>query len=159
MPTITGRAVNALSKRTPRLNAFFMRRQLEAFRASNGQRGNRLRGKPIFVLDVIGRKSGQPRPVMLMLVRRGDDLVVIGSNGGNPQTPNWWKNLMAAGRAWAEVPGERYEVTARELEGGPERDECWALAVGAYPDFESYQELTERRIPIAVLERIEQPSG
>jgi hypothetical protein len=75
-----------------------------------GRRGDGIMGKPVFLLDVVGRTSGQSRPVMLMLVRRGDDLVVTGSNGGNPEAD-------------------------------------------AYPDFATYQELTDRRLPVAVLER------
>jgi deazaflavin-dependent oxidoreductase (nitroreductase family) len=110
-------------------------------------------GKPTFVLDVVGRKSGDPHPVMLMLVRRGDDVIVCGSRGGHPETPNWYKNLAAAGKAHVEVGDERWAVDFRELAEGPERDECWKLLVAAYPDFESYQELTSRRLPVAVLSR------
>ncbi|MCB0965158.1 MAG: nitroreductase family deazaflavin-dependent oxidoreductase, partial [Acidimicrobiales bacterium] len=46
-----------------------------------------------------------------------------------------------------------WTVTARELPEGPERDEAWRLAAEAYPDFDSYQQLTDRRIPVALLER------
>ncbi len=69
----------------------------------------------------------------------------------DPTTPNWYRNLMAAGGGDVEVDGKRMAVTAREVPEGPERDECWDLAVAAYPDFTSYQELTERQIPVAVL--------
>ncbi|MEL7208874.1 MAG: nitroreductase/quinone reductase family protein, partial [Actinomycetota bacterium] len=44
-------------------------------------------------------------------------------------------------------------VTPRELDEGEERDECWGIAAEAYPDFDSYQELTDRRIPVVLLER------
>ena len=36
---------------------------------------------------------------------------------------------------------------------GPERDACLELLLSAYPDFDSYQQLTERRLPIALLTR------
>jgi deazaflavin-dependent oxidoreductase (nitroreductase family) len=78
---------------------------------------------------------------------------VTGSNGGNPEAPNWYKNLAAAGAAHVEVDGERWAVGVRELGEGPEREECWSLLVAGYPDFASYQELTDRRLPVAVLER------
>ena len=108
----------------------------------------------IFLLDVIGRKSGESRPVMLMLAWRGDDLLVTGSRGGHPETPNWYKNLMAAGEAEVQVGADTWSVTARELPEGAEREECWRLLVEAYPDFASYQELTDRRLPVAVLSRV-----
>lgn len=153
MATITGRAANFMSKYLPGLGRKGTQRQVDQFRASNGAKGNAMFGKPVFLLDVVGRSSGELRPVMLMLARRDDDLVVIGSNGGNPKTPNWYLNLMAAGGADVQVGGERWAVTARELEDGPERDACWKIASAAYPDFDTYQELTERKIPVAVLER------
>jgi len=128
-------------------------RQLRQFRSSNGSNGNKLMGKPIFILDVVGRTSGESRPVPLMLVRRGDDLLVCGSYGGNPKAPNWYKNLAAAGEAYVEVGSDRWAVKHRELEEGPEREECWKLLLEGYPDFGAYQELTTRRLPVAVLTR------
>jgi len=145
--------VNFMSKRLPGLGRRGTLRQIEQFRSSNGEKGNKMMGKPIFLLDVVGRKSGESRPVMLMLVHRGDDLVVVGSNGGNPDTPNWYKNLSAAQGGHVEVGSDRWAVDMRELADGEERDECWALACAGYPDFASYQELTDRKIPVAVLAR------
>jgi deazaflavin-dependent oxidoreductase (nitroreductase family) len=153
MASITGRLANLGSRRFPAVGRALTRRQLAQYRSSDGRKGNRLMGKPVFALDVVGRSSGEPRPVMLMHVPRGDDVIVIGSNAGNPTTPNWYRNLIAAGGGNVQVGAERWAVTARELGDGPERDECWALAVAAYPDFGAYQELTDRRIPVAVLER------
>lgn len=152
MASLSGRAANFLSRRLPGLGKKGTQRHVERFRESGGTKMTEFRGRPVFLLDVVGRSSGEPRPVMLMLVRRGDDLIVVGSNGGNPVAPNWWKNLMAAGEAHVELAGERWAVTAREVEGD-EKAECWRLAQAAYPDFDSYQELTDRVIPVAVLER------
>lgn len=151
MATITGRLANFMSRRFPKLGQMGAQRQLEQFRESKGSKGNMLLGRPVFALDVVGRKSGERRPVMLMLVRRGDDLLVCGSNGGNPKPPNWYLNLVAAGEAFVEVGAERWAVTFHELEEGPERDECWKLLTAGYPDFATYQELTTRRLPIATL--------
>jgi hypothetical protein len=60
---------------------------------------------------------------------------------------------MAAGGGHVQVGADRWRVVARELRNGPERDECWALAVARYPGFDAYQTYTDRRIPVAVLER------
>jgi deazaflavin-dependent oxidoreductase (nitroreductase family) len=107
----------------------------------------------VFLLDVVGRSSGERRPVMLMYLPRGDDLVVIGSGGGSAATPNWYRNLMDAGGAEVQVGADRWSVAARELEDGSERDECWSLAAAVYPGFDSYQRFTDRQLPVAVLER------
>jgi deazaflavin-dependent oxidoreductase (nitroreductase family) len=152
MATLSGRIVNVISRRAPALTRVVTRRQIEMYRKSKGNKGNALRGMEVFLLDVVGRTSGEPKPVMLMLARRGDDLIVVGSNGGNPDTPNWYKNLMAAGEAHVEVGADRWAVDAREVDGD-EKAECWTIACAAYPDFASYQELTDRTIPVAVLSR------
>lgn len=152
MPTISGRVANFLSTRLDPIARAFSRNHVERYRASGGTKATEFRGRPVFLLDVVGRSSGEPRPVMLMLIRDGDDLLVAGSNGGNPDTPNWYRNLMAAGGAHVEVEGERWAVTARQVEGA-ERERRWELLVAGYPDFASYQELTDRQIPVAVLER------
>jgi deazaflavin-dependent oxidoreductase (nitroreductase family) len=92
------------------------------YRSSGGRKGNTLVGRPVFLLDVVGRSGGERRPVMLMYVRRGEDLVVIGSGAGSAATPNWYRNLMAAGGAEVQVGPDRWSVAARELEDGSERD-------------------------------------
>lgn len=153
MASITGRVANFMSRHLPALGRWGTERQVEQYRSSGGRKGNQIFGKPVFLLETVGRKSGEPRPVMLMLVRRDDDLIVVGSNGGNPVTPNWYRNLVAAERTEVQVGADRWWTTAREVEG-EERDACWKLAAAAYPDFDTYQELTDRRIPVAVLERI-----
>ena len=150
MATVSGRIANVLTSRAPGLAKWSSRVQVDQYRRSNGMRFNKLRGRPVFLLDVVGRSSGESRPVMLMVARRGDDLIVVGSNGGHAQSPNWWKNLMAAGEAHVEVGGERWVVDAREVDGD-EKAECWEIACAAYPDFASYQELTDRTIPVVEL--------
>ena len=142
-----------MSRHLPKLGAWGTRRQVEQYRSSGGTKGNDMFGKPVFLVEAVGRKTGEPRPVMLMLVERGDDLIVVGSNGGHPVTPNWYRNLIAAEKTEVQVGADRWWTTAREVEG-EERDECWKLAAKAYPDFDTYQELTDRRIPVAVLERV-----
>ncbi len=152
MATVSGRVANFLSTRADGLARAAGRRHVARYRRSGGKDADKIRGLPVFLLDVVGRTSGEPRPVMLMLIRRNDDVLVCGSNGGNPIAPNWYRNLVAAGEAHVEIGGDRWAVTARELEG-PERDECWDLLVAGYPDFASYQELTDRKLPVSVLER------
>lgn len=137
----------------PALGRAATRNQVEQYRSSNGKKGKMILGYPCFALEVVGRKSGEPHSVMLMYVPRGDDLIVVGSAGGTHKTPNWYKNLVAAGGGNVQVDAERWDVTVREVPDGREREECWAIAVAGYPGFEDYRGYTERRIPVAVLER------
>ena len=152
---MSARFSNLVARRFPAVGRSATKRQVDRYRSSGGRKGNTIVGRPVFLLDVVGRSSGEPRPVMLMHVPRGDDLIVVGSAAGAASTPNWYKNLLAAGGADVQVGADRWRVAARELDDGPERDECWTLANAVYPGFDSYQGFTDRRIPVAVLERRE----
>jgi deazaflavin-dependent oxidoreductase (nitroreductase family) len=150
---VTGRSANFLATRMPWVIRRYSRFQANRFERSGGKRGARILGRPTFRLTVVGRTSGQPRSVMVMLVRRGDDLLVCGSQSGTPEPPNWWKNLVAAERATAQIGEETFEVDARVITDETERAEAWSLLTAAYPDFDTYQQLTTRRLPVAVLTR------
>jgi deazaflavin-dependent oxidoreductase (nitroreductase family) len=151
--SFSSRLTNILASYFPEAARAAGSRQVAKYRSSNGRKGDKILGYPCFLLDVVGRKTGQSHPVMLIHVPRGDDLIVVGSAAGLPTTPNWYKNLMAAGGGHAQVGADRWQVQARELSEGGERDECWALAVTRFPGFAAYQTYTERRIPVALLKR------
>ena len=151
--SFSSRLTNIIGSYWPAVGRAAGRRQVEKYRSSNGRKGDKILGYSCFLLDIVGRRSGQSHPVMLIHVPRGDDLIVVGSAGGVATTPNWYKNLMAAGGGHVQVGADRWKVQARQLPEGPERDECWALAVAGYRGFEAYQTYTERRIPVAVLKR------
>jgi hypothetical protein len=58
------------------------------YRLSGGRLLGRLRsGAPICLLTTIGRKSGRRRTVPLLYLADGDDLIVVGSQGGAPMHP------------------------------------------------------------------------
>ena len=151
--SLSARLTNIIGSYFPAIGRAATRHQVAQYRSSDGRKGSKFVGSPCFLLDVVGRSSGRSHPVMLIHVPRGDDLIVVGSGAGAPNTPNWYKNLVAAGGGHVQVGADRWRVQARELPEGPERDECWGLAVARYPGFEAYQTYTERRIPVAVLKR------
>ncbi|MEV6070645.1 nitroreductase/quinone reductase family protein [Nocardia sp. NPDC052001] len=131
----------------------FARLNSRTYARSGGTRGNTLQGKPVFQLIVTGRKSGEPRPVMLMLIRDGDDLLVCGSNGGHPGTPNWWHNLAAQPTARVQVGPDTWPVDVHIVTDDAEYEKHWRTLKAGYPDFHTYAALSTRRFPIAVLTR------
>ena len=46
-------------------------------------------------LTTTGRRSGQPRRVVLGYVEDGDNLVTMAMNGWGAAEPAWWLNLQA----------------------------------------------------------------
>lgn len=128
------------------------RLHLRRYRRSGGRRGAHFRGAPVFCLTVPGRVTGEPRSVLLVLVRRDDDLVVCGAYGRGTATPDWFRNLLAVGEATATVGGDSWLVTARAAQGD-EREACWSLLVEAHPGFAARQARVGRPLPVVVLER------
>jgi F420H(2)-dependent quinone reductase len=64
----------------------------------------------------------------------------------------WYWNLRAHPEVELQDGPEKHDYVARELEGA-EREEWWARAVEAWPDYANYQTRTDRLIPVFVLER------
>ena len=76
-------------------------------------------------LTVPGRRSGEPRSVILGYFADGDDLVTMAMNGWNGPEPAWWLNLQAHPKAIVDLAGGiRREVIGREATG-EERDRLW----------------------------------
>jgi deazaflavin-dependent oxidoreductase (nitroreductase family) len=125
----------------------------QIYRATRGAIGHRVPGLPPFLLlDHVGAKSGTRRTTPLLYVRDGDDLVVVASKGGNERNPAWLHNLRAHSDTEVQVGSERRPVRAREATP-EERARLWPEAVRVWSDYARYQERTERRIPVVILER------
>ena len=61
---------------------------------SGGRAGWQVAGMTVLELTTIGRKSGQPRTVLLTSpLREGDAYVIVASRGGDDQHPAWFLNL------------------------------------------------------------------
>lgn len=121
------------------------------FRATGGKIGGRMLGSPVLLLVTTGRKTGRQRTTPLLYLRDGDRQVIVASNGGTAHHPVWWLNLQANAEATTEAVGRKNRVRAREAEG-EERAHLWEKAVRMYPPYKSYQEKTDREIPVVVLE-------
>lgn len=127
--------------------------QAGLFRMTGGRVGKRFFGARVFVLEVVGRRSGKVRRVPLLYVEDGNRWAVLAANGGNPRPPAWWLNLRAAGRANAVFGRTRVAVCAREADPA-ERDRLFAALVANYPPVADYAGYTDRRIPVVILEPI-----
>jgi deazaflavin-dependent oxidoreductase (nitroreductase family) len=71
--------------------------------------------------------------------------------GGAPSHPSWYLNLVAEPNVTIQDRGEVHEMVARTADTD-EKAELWPQAVAQWPDYEAYQERTERDIPVVVCE-------
>ncbi|HVU10029.1 MAG TPA: nitroreductase family deazaflavin-dependent oxidoreductase [Phototrophicaceae bacterium] len=122
--------------------------QIQAYVASNGQQS----GQSLMLLTTRGRKSGLLRRTPVAYTRDGDNYVIIASNAGKDQHPNWYHNLLDNPDVQVQVGADKFEATAHVAEGA-EKDRLWAHMTSLMPGFKDYQVGTERQIPVVVLTR------
>jgi deazaflavin-dependent oxidoreductase (nitroreductase family) len=108
-------------------------------------------GIPVLLLTTVGRKTGLPRTLPLLFIEEGDDIIVVGSRGGLPTEPLWYKNLVANPGCEVQIKRRKLKAKARTA-SAEERELLWPKLVAHYPDFASYATWTERVIPVVVLE-------
>lgn len=132
----------------------WVREQVEEFEASGGQRANTFAdtGLPIIVMTNRGHKSGKLRKTPLMRVEHDGEYALIASVGGSPTNPGWYHNLVADPHVTIQDGAEVIDAVAEQVEGD-ERAAWWDRAVAAYADYQTYQDATERRIPVFVARR------
>ena len=128
--------------------AEWVREQVALYESSNGSEGAEMRGMPVVIVTHRGRRTGALRKTPLMRVADGDGYVLVGSLAGAPQNPVWVYNLLADPNIELRDRAEVQEMRARLVEDPDERRRLWRLAVEAYPEYEDYQERTERVIPV-----------
>jgi deazaflavin-dependent oxidoreductase (nitroreductase family) len=127
----------------------FNRAVIAEHRANAGKLSGPMAGRTILLLTTIGARSGQPRTTVTGYGRSGDRYVVIASNNGAPSHPAWYFNLLANPAATVEVGPEKFEVRA-SMARPDEREELAKVV----PYLESQQKLTDREIPLVILERV-----
>src|SRR2546421_12959825 len=92
---------------------------------SGGRLGWRAGGMPVVELTTTGRKSGQPRSVMLTSpVQEGSTIVVVASRGGDDQHPAWFLNLRDNPDVEVTLKGKKQRMRAR-VASAEERARLW----------------------------------
>ncbi len=123
---------------------------IEEFRANEGKVGGNFAGAPLLLLHSIGAKSGLERVNPMMYLADGDRYLVFASKAGAPVNPDWYHNLRANPRVTIEVGTQTIEVEATELVG-EERTRMYDKQASLYSGFATYQENTDRVIPVLAL--------
>jgi deazaflavin-dependent oxidoreductase (nitroreductase family) len=123
------------------------------YRRSKGRYGAKFpgAGSPVCLVTTTGRKSGQPRSVPLIYLRRGDDVVIVASKGGMSEHPDWFLNLRDDPKVSIQVGADTADYTAR-VAGPDEKAALWPDLVAVYADYDTYQKRTDRDIPVVVCE-------
>ena len=111
-------------------------------------------GRPLMILTTKGAKTGEDRVAVVTYTRDGDRYVIAASKSGAPTNPDWFHNLQANPEVGVEAGGESFTAHAT-VTSGEERDRLWEQHADERPEFREYPKITDRVIPMIVLDRIE----
>jgi deazaflavin-dependent oxidoreductase (nitroreductase family) len=122
-------------------------------KVTGGRRGWTAMNMPVVELTTVGRKSGQPRSVMLTSpVQEGPAFVVVASRGGDDQAPAWFLNLRDNPAVQVRVQGGPRQPMRARIADASERERLWPLVVKDHQNYADYQTKTTREIPLIFLE-------
>jgi len=103
-------------------------------------------------LTATGRRSGEPRSVILGYYEDGPNLVSMAMNGWGAPEPAWWLNLQSHPEAFVELAGGiRREVLGRAA-AGEERDRLWQRWRDLDKDLDDFASRRPQETAVVVLE-------
>ena len=129
----------------------WVRKHIDDYVTSDGEKGHRWRGLPTLLLTTRGRKSGKLRRTALIYGRDGDNYLIVASNGGATRHPLWYLNLAAEPRVTLQVGAESFTARARTADAA-EKPRLWAIMSEIFPTYDGYRRKTRREIPLVILE-------
>ena len=136
------------------MSTLYGQEHVKRYRETDGEDGYVWKeGSKTLLLTTTGRVTGQETTTPLIFGLDGDNPVIVASQGGAPKHPGWYRNLRKHPEVGVQIKGERFRARARDAEG-EERERLWRMMNGEWPHYAEYQERTDRRIPVVVLERI-----
>jgi deazaflavin-dependent oxidoreductase (nitroreductase family) len=133
------------------------------YQLSGGRVGHRLIRLRFLLLRTTGRRSGQPRTVVLAYARDADgparadhhraDYLLVASNNGSDRPPGWLFNITGDPHVEIQDGTRRTGATARIVSpGDPGYDRLWQLVNDHnHGRYRGYQARTSRPIPVVVV--------
>lgn len=119
---------------------------------SGGRLGWEASNMPVLELTTTGRKSKQPRSVMLTSpLQEGTTIVVVASRGGDDQHPAWFLNLRDEPNVLVAYKGGPRQPMRASVASTEERARLWPKVVADHKNYGQYQTRTSREIPLVLL--------
>ena len=130
----------------------FGQEHVDRYIATDGAEGHDWQGTTALILTTRGRRSGEERSTPLIYQEHEGDHLVVASKGGADEPPAWLLNLQDEPNVTVQVKGDRFAARARTA-SEEEKPGMWRKMTAAWPAYDSYQQKTDREIPVVVLER------
>lgn len=123
---------------------------IDYFRAHQGRVTGVWEGVRLLLLHHIGARSGASRVNPLGYLPDEQRYLIFASNGGAPNNPDWYYNLMARPVTRIEVGDRIIDVVGEEAKG-EDRERLFARGVERFPQLAEYARKSGRLIPVIVL--------
>lgn len=118
---------------------------------SDGRKGHRWSGVNTLLLTTRGRKTGKLRRTALIYGEDRGSYLVVGSRGGARKHPSWYLNLVENPEVQVQVGADKFQAKARTATAR-EKPRLWKLMTSIWPEYDRYQQGTDRDIPVVILE-------
>ncbi len=110
------------------------------------------------LLTTTGRRTGQPRRVLVGYFEDGDNLIVLAMNGWGAAEPAWWLNLQAHPEADIRTRDAIRAVRAHRADGA-ERERLWSRWAQIDRNLDAYAGRRPAETAVVVLEPRDAASG
>lgn len=101
----------------------------------------------LVLLTTTGAETFTPATVPVMFTTTEHGILVVASNDGADEAPQWFDNLVADPVVHVEEPTREYDGAARVL-AEKSRDAAWKQLIADYPFFVDQQEKAGRELPL-----------
>ena len=112
-------------------------------------------GRNVLVLTTTGARSGEQRETPLVYSWEEGHHVIVASKGGAPTHPSWYHNLRTHPIVTVEAEGNRFMARARVV-GDEDYERLYKRHADENPGFWDYRRKTDRKIPVIVLEPLDE---
>ncbi len=110
---------------------------------------------PVLEVTTIGRKSGEPRKVMLTSpLQQGSAYIIVASRGGDDNHPAWFLNLRDHPDVQVSIQGAPARPMRARVATASERRTLWPKVTADHQNYADYQKKTSREIPLVFLEPV-----
>ena len=101
----------------------------------------------LVLLTTVGEKTFEPSTVPVMFTTTDAGILMVASNDGSHDEPQWYRNLVADPVVHVEEPSREYDGAARVL-AQKVRDAAWTKLVADYPFFVEQEQRAGRELPL-----------
>jgi len=151
MNTTSGSSPSLGSRIGKTLTKGFLGVHRTLYRLTNGKFGGTMgSNRPVLLLTTTGRETGKQRTWPLVYFRDGENMVIVGSNSGQPRDPAWCHNLRSNPTTTVQIGADTIKVRAEQATSD-ERSRLWSMIVAQAPNFDEYRKKTSREIPLMIL--------